>query len=287
MNEGIAMLVFGFIVFHISAHLGKQHGQADLKKQEQELKSHWDVQRKRLDEEERKLNARKSRLDQDVEILKQQLEECREELRLTKAKISKTSIQRIKQLQEDLDLYVQSRYKSTWQIGRDYELFVGQRYITKGYSVDFYGIRKGFEDKGIDIIAKNDQHTLLIQCKYWKHGKVLHENIVHQLYGSAMAYCQEHNVPTSKVKPILVTNVTLTEDAKDVCAFLGVQLVQRFSMEDFPRIKCCIQQDTHGSMQKFYYLPFDESYDEIMPLQPGEQFVKTVQEAEDLGFERA
>ena len=286
MNEELALLVFGFIVFHISAHIGKKRGESDLKRQEQELKAHWEAKRRKLDEDERIIIAKKFSRDQDIEDLRHQLEECREELRITKDKLRKISIQKITQLQDDLDLYVQSKYKSTWQIGRDYELFVGQKYIAKGYSVDFYGIRKGYEDKGIDIIAKNDLHTLLIQCKYWKQGKVLHENIVHQLYGSAMAYCQEHNVPSNKIKPILVTNVTLTEDAKDVCTFLGVQVVQRFSMEDFPRIKCCVQENKNGDVQKVYYLPFDESYDEIMPMHPGEQFVKTVQEAEDLGFER-
>lgn len=282
MNEGLTWLIFCIIGFHIASYLGKREAEEESKKKEQHLKTQLDVQKKRYDDELRELKAKNTIQEQKIRTLQRKLEDCQEQLKATKAENANTS-----KAQVELEEYIKSNSKSLWQVGRDYELFVGQKYLAKGYKVDFYGIQKGFEDKGIDIIAKNDRNTLLIQCKYWKQGKVLHENVVHQLYGSATAYCREHNIPNDKIKPLLVTNVTLTEEAKDVSTFLGVKLVQRFAMEDFPRIKCCILKDEHGNIQKIYRLPFDESYDEIMPLQPGEHFVKTVQEAEDLGFERA
>ena len=281
MNEDLAWLIFSFVGFHIASYLGKKDAEEEAKNREQYLKSQCDAQKKKYDDESRALKAKNTTQEQEIRILQKKLEDCQEQLRAAKAENPNTS-----KAQADLEQYIKSNSKSSWQVGRDYELFVGQKYLEKGYTVDFYGIRKGFEDKGIDIIAKNDRQTLLIQCKYWKHGKVLHENVVHQLYGSATAYCREHNIPNDKIKPLLVTNVTLTEEAKDVSTFLGVKLVQRFAMEDFPRIKCCILKDENGNIKKIYRLPFDEFYDEIMPLQPGEQFVKTVQEAEDLGFKR-
>lgn len=309
MSDKLILIIIGFVVFFASAYGGRKFNKEDLEKEEKEQKNRWEAKRKQLDAEERALSARKSAQERDLNILKQRLEECQEKLRLTEERLKEAqksqsndqSVEcnaisvsaekannsiRIRNLQADLDLYIQSQYKSTWQIGRDYELFVGQKYIAKGYSVDFYGIRKGFEDKGIDLIAKNKMQILIVQCKYWKRGKAIHENIIHQLYGSKVGYCRENNIPIDKAEPVLVTNVSLTEEAKKVSSVLGVQIIQRLKMEEFPRIKCCIRKNSEGIIQNIYRLPFDESYDSIMPVHPGEHFAWTVQEAEDLGFER-
>lgn len=53
-----------------------------------------------------------------------------------------------------LDRYVNSHNKTKWQIGRDYEQYVGYQYRKKGYEVDDCGSYMGLEDLGRDIIAK-------------------------------------------------------------------------------------------------------------------------------------
>ena len=55
------------------------------------------------------------------------------------------------------------------QKGDDYEKYIGGKFEEKGYFVIYNGFIKGYEDKGIDIIAlSKDQKTInLIQCKNW------------------------------------------------------------------------------------------------------------------------
>lgn len=74
-----------------------------------------------------------------------------------------------------LDRYKKSHSKTKWQIGRDYELYVGYRYAQKGYTVDYFGSYMGLEDLGRDIIAKKGDEVLIIQCKYWSAKKQIHE----------------------------------------------------------------------------------------------------------------
>jgi hypothetical protein len=45
-----------------------------------------------------------------------------------------------------------SRPKNKWQIGRDYERYIGYVYETNGYNVYYQGILEGFDDLGRDLI---------------------------------------------------------------------------------------------------------------------------------------
>ena len=52
------------------------------------------------------------------------------------------------------------RKKSKWEIGRDFERYYGYLLEQRGYKVIYFGIDKGFEDMGRDLIAENDKHIL-------------------------------------------------------------------------------------------------------------------------------
>lgn len=258
----------------------------ELKNKQPSASSQTDAQIK-LSECERKLKDLEQKLGKAIQIhpdLQTLLESSAEPL-VPVNQVDAVAKIRTGNLQAALDKYIQSTDKTMWQIGRDYELYVGQKYISKGYSVEFYGITHGFDDRGIDLIARNKMHTLFIQCKYWSQSKVIHENAIHQFYGSTIGFCREKGIPVDSAVPVFVTNITLTEQAKDTSSTLGVQLVQRFKMEEFPRVKCCMQV-VNGSPKKVYFLPFDKNYDWVMPTSPGEMFTWTVQEAESLGFKR-
>ena len=181
-----------------------------------------------------------------------------------------------------LDRYIESRKKSKWAIGRDYEMFIGHEYEQKGYKVTYTGITDRLEDKGRDLIAQKDDEVLIIQCKNWSKHKEIHENHICQLFGTTVQYNIENN-SLFKATPVFITSATLSKTALKFAEYLGVQVIQNKKLEEFPRIKCNI-----NNKEKIYHLPFDQQYDRtIVGDQKGEFFAWTVQEAVDKGFRRA
>lgn len=186
-----------------------------------------------------------------------------------------------------LDRYKASHNKTKWQIGRDYELFVGHKYLQTGYTVDFYGSYMGMEDLGRDLIAKKGNKTLIIQCKYWSQAKLIHEKHIMQLYGTVICYCIEHNISYEQVKGILFTNTHLSETSKKMADYLNIKYVEDLEKGDYPCIKCNIGHDENGIQTKIYHLPFDQQYDIVKIDKKGEFYASTVKEAEEAGFRRA
>lgn len=181
-----------------------------------------------------------------------------------------------------LDRYIESRKKSKWQIGRDYELYIGYLYEKDGYKVKYTGIEQKLEDMGRDLIAENDKEILIIQCKYWSSEKVIHEKHICQLYGTTIHY-KKHNDINKKIKPVFITKTSLSETAKDFAKYLKVKVIENKEIEDFPRIKCNINKGN-----KIYHLPFDQMYDKtIITKENGESFEFTIDDAVKKGFRRA
>ena len=184
-----------------------------------------------------------------------------------------------------LDRYISSHNKTKWQIGRDYEQYVGYQYRKKGYDVDDFGSYMGLEDLGRDIIAKKQEDVLIIQCKYWSSVKQIHEKHIMQLYGTMVSYCIENNVDSSRVKGVLVTNINLSDMAKKTASYLGISYVENYLMGKYPCIKCNVGRDEFGET-KIYHLPFDQQYDVTKVTKEGEFYAMTVAEAEAAGFRR-
>lgn len=182
-----------------------------------------------------------------------------------------------------LNRYIESRKKSKWQIGRDYELCIGYGYSEKGYDVKYFGIEKKLEDLGRDIIAENDKEILIIQCKYWSKEKTIHEKHICQLYGTATQY-KKIQKTKKKIIPVLITNIKLSEMAKEFAKDLKVKLIENYETSEFPRIKCNIGKNK----EKIYHLPFDQQYDNvIIEKEKGEFFAWSVDEAVKNGYRRA
>ena len=183
-----------------------------------------------------------------------------------------------------LDRYLNSHNKSKWQIGRDYEQFVGYKYTLDGYTVDNFGTYKGLEDLGRDVIAKKESKTLIIQCKYWSSLKLIHEKHITQLYGTVMSYCIENDISEKYVTGVLITNITLSDTAKEFAKRLHIEYIEELEMGNYPCIKC----NLGATGEKIYHLPFDQQYD-ATKIEPhkGEFYALTVKEAEDAGFRRA
>ena len=192
-----------------------------------------------------------------------------------------------------LDRYVKGK-KTRWQIGRDYERYVGYIYEQKGYKVKYHGIIEGFEDLGRDLICVKKDEVVIIQCKYWASRKVIHEKHINQLFGTAVMYSIQqgsniNNLFSSPQLPpnlraILITSTGLSDTARKFASALGIEVQENFKTDKYPMIKCNINPSSH---EKIYHLPFDQQYDKVLCVNSGECYISTVKEAEKLGFRRA
>lgn len=197
--------------------------------------------------------------------------------------------------QRALNRYI-ARRKSNWEIGRDYERYIGHLYEIKGFDVQFFGATEGLRDMGRDLIAKKKgEPTQIIQCKYWAKDKIIHEKHIFQLFGTAVMHAVSQvgmkpggalkTMESAKVSPVFICSCCLSDIARTMAQGLGVVVKEEKSFDvDYPRIKCNIGKDS----EKIYHLPFDQMYDRIK-IEPdkNEFYAKTVAEAEEKGFRRA
>ena len=190
------------------------------------------------------------------------------------------------------------RNKSKWEIGKDYERYIGYKYEKLGYFVKYEGIIKGFEDMGRDLICSKNNSIDIIQCKYWSKNKTIHEKHINQLFGTTVMYWIQNlksenmkmedffkMLKSGMITPILYTSTILSPTAKDFSDALGVKYFENYSLEKYPLIKCNISS---RDGEKIYHLPFDQKYDKVQIGQhKHETYVETIKEAEELGFRRA
>lgn len=184
-------------------------------------------------------------------------------------------------LQLALDRY-SSRQKSNWQVGIEYERYVGYCYEQKGYKVRYFGATEGLEDMGRDLIVSKGKNLFVIQCKRWASEKTIHEKHIFQLYGTTILQVMEH--PECQVSGIFITTTSLSSLAKSCANYLHIAVVEKFPLKPYPLIKCNISRDG----DKIYHLPFDQQYDRVI-INPsdGDCYMSTVQEAESKGFRHA
>ena len=177
-----------------------------------------------------------------------------------------------------------NRSKSKWQVGRNYERYIGYLYECDGFRVSYQGILEGYEDLGRDLIATKRSETQVIQCKRWAQHKLIHEKHVNQLFGTAVKYIIEH--PGEEVSGVLYVTNRLSETAMEFARHLHITVFEDFPYDDhYPLIKCNISRSTG---EKIYHLPFDQQYDRtVIEPRRGECYVATVAEAEERGFRRA
>lgn len=184
--------------------------------------------------------------------------------------------------QRALDGYL-ARRKTRWQIGRDYEQYVGYLRERDGFVVTYQGIVKGLEDLGRDLVARRDDEIEVIQCKRWSASKTIHEKHVFQLYGTVVLAQIEN--PGLRVRGTFTTTTSLSQVARAVAERLDIRVEEGLPLGEFPRIKCNIARD---SDERIYHLPFDQQYDKtVIEPERGEVCVHTAAEAESLGFRRA
>ena len=191
------------------------------------------------------------------------------------------SLPSAERLQLALERYTK-RQKTNWQIGIEYERYIGYCYERKGYKVRYFGATEGLEDMGRDLIVTQGKKLFVIQCKRWSTEKTIHEKHIFQLYGTTILQMLEN--PDKRVSGLFITTTTLSELAKSCADYLHMTVVENYPLREYPLIKCNISKNG----EKIYHLPFDQQYDRVM-VEPddGDCYASTVQEAESKGFRHA
>lgn len=217
----------------------------------------------------------------------EKIENIKENYDYTKDYLSKDEYQKLNESERNqlaLTRYIEKNGKTDWQIGRDYELMVGQIFENKGLNVEYVGMQKKLNDFGRDLIAEGENEIFIIQCKRWSEKKLIREKHIAQLFGTSKMYEFENidKINNKKVKPIFITTTDLSETAEEFAKKLDVT-VFKIKFQEFPRIKCNIS----SSGEKIYHLPFDQQYDKTKINKNGESYTTTVEEAENMGFRRA
>lgn len=187
-----------------------------------------------------------------------------------------------------LDRYWKKK-KTKWEIGRDYERYIGYTYESKDWAVYYHGIVEGFADLGRDLICIKKDYAEIVQCKCWAKEyetgkpKEIHEKHVFQLFGTITAFIIDN--PDKKVSGKFVTSTFLSDRAWQFAKALGIKVLEDYPLEHYPCIKCNVSR-RDGT--KIYHLPFDQQYDSaLIEEERNECYVETVKQAEDLGFRRA
>ena len=88
----------------------------------------------------------------------------------------------------------------TW---RDFETYIGEAFRQQGYEVEETG--GGGADGGIDLILRNEQETVLVQCKQWRN-QLVKVNVVREMYGLLQA--------ESASRVIIATSGDFSPDAR-------------------------------------------------------------------------
>lgn len=174
-------------------------------------------------------------------------------------------------------------------IGRLYERYLGVRYESDGWKVEYHGIVKGLEDLGRDLICWRGNEVKIVQAKCWSKAKTIHEKHIFQLFGTTQLYLMgraETELFAPSVSARFITTTSLSPVARQAAEWLKIEVEENCALNKaFPMIKCNINQ---GTKEPIYHLPFDQQYDRTKIFaELGERYVATALEAEKLGFRRA
>jgi hypothetical protein len=185
--------------------------------------------------------------------------------------------------------YYKTRKKTNWEIGRDFERYVGYLFEKEmRATVEYFGMEKGLSDLGRDLIVQTDDAVYIVQCKYWSKDKIIHEKHIAQLFGTFFKYKLDNSKSKKNILPVFVTHTVLSEEAKRFADALNIVYIENLDQGEYPIIKCHNNKDKYGVPTQIYHLPMDQQYDKtIINAKDGDFWAFTVEEAEAKGYSRA
>ncbi len=150
--------------------------------------------------------------------------------------------------QRALDRYLASKLSQT-AVGRFYERFLGYQFESKGWTVEYHGIVKGYEDLGRDLICRKGGKTLVVQAKCWSSEKTIHEKHIFQLFGTTQLYLMDNEAASlfpPEVKAIFVSSTSFDPTARRAAEWLKIEVRENVPLDkSYPTIKCNINQSSN------------------------------------------
>lgn len=143
-----------------------------------------------------------------------------------------------------------------------YEKYVGMFYESKGYSVEYRGLEKGFFDGGIDLIVSNENEVLYIQCKFKTITKSALENILYKasslLFEDAKKYSSKDIVKNRQKTQFRIAIPSKVNYLKGKKKKIGtVKQKVEYELEKVLELKNGKQSQVHG---KFLEIPFEYKF---------------------------
>lgn len=109
-------------------------------------------------------------------------------------------------------------YKRKNNSGNEYEKFIALKYESKNYHVKLNGIKKGFDDGGLDLIAIKKDKIVLVQCKNWalSNNYKINQKDLRAFIGDCYLYLKDTDIKNRKVSFhfIVSHNHILTKSAQ-------------------------------------------------------------------------
>ena len=182
------------------------------------------------------------------------------------------------ELQRLLDIY-NRREKNLWEIGIEYERYIGYTLEQDGWQVVYNGAVNGSGDGGIDLICFKEQSTLIVQCKRWQSKVTEHE--ITKFYTALLTF-SKRNFAHGSISAYFYTTSDYNERAYKTAEYYGIKckIIKFNGIVDYPPVKCI-----RFNEQAIYFLPFDEDFDGVkLNAADGDCYKFSVAEAVQAGY---
>ena len=158
----------------------------------------------------------------------------------------------------------------------DFELFVGELFHLRGYSVEERG---GYgADGGVDLRLKKDGEVFVVQCKHWRSRRVPVQ-VVRELLGVIAA--------SDATGGFVVTSGTFTSEAASFAANTVIELIDGEGLAGMlPAVQTAIAEKEAAPAQEAKPQPSNKAEPILAPLCPrcgGDMILRTAQKGANAG----
>ena len=108
--------------------------------------------------------------------------------------------------------------------GHLYEYHIGYCLEQENYKVEYPGLKSAGGDGGIDIIARDNEFTWIIQCKNFQAGTKVPPKDIQAHYGVVELYRRRHARPDEKVLGAFFSNSGFSDQSQTDAGELNITL---------------------------------------------------------------